>query len=845
MATKHKNIIYILIILVLGFNNIAFCVDTTLYNNINHLPDTLKVNLLNKQAIKFKGASPGKMIEYGKRALILSQKLNYKKGQVQALDNIGNGYSLINNYDKALENYLKSLKIKENIFNEIEIIVTLDNIGDTYENLSKYDKALEYHLKSLKIKENILDEQGVSNSLKSIGVVYYRLNNFEKAIEYYLKSLEISEKFGNKKDISSILNNIGVSYDNLGNYDKALEYHLKSLKIKEEIDDKIGIAYSLNNIGAIYWYSANYDKALEYYLKSLKIKEELGHKKGIAISLFNIGETYLIILNYDKAFFYLEKALILAKETKTKLLIQTIYKTISEYYSSKNDFQKALEYHLLYTEIKDSIYTEKSSKQIAEMQTKYETEKKEKEIEILNKEKQIQNSELKRQRIIVFSIICVLILVLMLVLVIYNRFRLKKKANILLSEQNAEINQQKEEIHTQAEELRKLSIVASETDNAVIIIDEKGEIEWVNEGFNRVFEYNLAEFIELKGSNFFLTSTNPDIEKDINKCKEHKVSVNYISRNRTKSDREIWLQTTLTPILDEQNNIIKYIAIDSDITKLKQIEEEIITRNEHIAIQRNHILKQNNEILASILYASRIQKAILPPDDFLNKIMGEYFVFNKPRDIVSGDFYWASKIFDNIILAVADCTGHGVPGALMSMISFSFLNRIINEKMILEPEEILDQLKKNTINALHQTGHEFEANDGMDIALINLDKKTMKMKFSGAMNPVWFFRNGEFYEIKGDRMSIGYHEDKSRHFMVHEAQMQKGDMIYMFSDGYYDQFGGDEDTRFLKRNFKALLKEIHLLKMPEQKQKLEENYVKWLGKNEQVDDILVMGIRID
>ncbi|MCK4662648.1 MAG: tetratricopeptide repeat protein, partial [Bacteroidales bacterium] len=414
-----------------------------------------KVKVLNVLAEAYKDISPEKIIEYGKQALILSQKLDYKNGEVHALDNIGNGYSLINNYEKALENYLKSLKIKEKIFDEIEIIVTLDNIGAAYKNLSKYDKALEYHLKSLKIKENICDEQGVSNSFKGIGVIYYKLNNFEKAIEYYLKSLKISEKIGNKKNISSILNNIGVSYESSGNYDKGLEYHLKSLKIKEEIDDKIGIAYSLNNIGAICWYSANYDKALEYYLKSLKIKEEIGNKKDISISLFNIGETYLIIQNYDKAFLYLEKALKLAKETKTKLLIQTIYKTISEYYSSKNVFQKALKYHILYTEMKDSIYTEKSSKQIAEMQTKYDTEKKEKEIELLNKEKKIQNSELERQRIIVFSVICFSILILILVFVIYNRFRLKKKANILLSEQNEEIYKQKEEITIQHNKIKK------------------------------------------------------------------------------------------------------------------------------------------------------------------------------------------------------------------------------------------------------------------------------------------------------------------------------------------------------------------------------------------------------
>ena len=444
--------------------------------------DTMKVKVLNALAEAYKEISPEKIIEYGKQALILSQNLEYKKGEIDAFDNIGLGYYSISNYEKALENYLKSLKIKEKIFNEIETIVTLDNIGNAYENLSKYDKALEYHLKSLKIKENICDEQGVSNSLYNIGVVYYRLNNYEKSIEYYLKSLEISEKIGNKKIISSTLNNIGVIYDCLGNYEKALKYHKKALKIKEEIDDKIGIAYSLNNIGAVYWHSVNYDKALEYYLKSLKIKEEIGNKKDIAISFFNIGETYLIIQNYDKAFFYLEKALEFAIETKTKLLIQTIYKTISEYYSSKNDFQKALEYHILYTEIKDSIYTEKSSKQIAEMQTKYETEKKEKEIKLKDLELTKKQGELKLQMLIIYFLFIIFLAIIVFSILLYRQFRQKKLANILLSKQNEEILFKNMEISNQKEEIESALDNLKKTQSRLIQSEKMASISQLTAG---------------------------------------------------------------------------------------------------------------------------------------------------------------------------------------------------------------------------------------------------------------------------------------------------------------------------------------------------------------------------
>ncbi len=407
-----------------------------------------------------------------------------------------------------------------------------------------------------------------------------------------------------------------------------------------------------------------------------------------------------------------------------------------------------------------------------------------------------------------------------------------------------EIEQQKEEILAQSEELKKLSIVASETDNAVIIADKNGNIEWVNDGFTRLLEYTFEEFLSEQGNNLFETSTHKDIANVQKKCIEHKVSVTYSSENKSKSGRDLWLQTTLTPILDDDDNIYKYVAIDSDITKIKRAEEEIIARNNHIAEQRDQILKQNNEIVASILYASRIQKASLPPDDFLDEIFSQYFIFNKPKDIVSGDFYWAAKIKDDIILAVADCTGHGVPGALMSMISVSFLNKIVNEKRILEPNLILDRLKINTINALHQTGGEFESNDGMDVAIIKYNVKTLKSKFAGAMNPIMYIRNGELNEVKGDRMSVGFHEDKDRKFQMQELQMQKNDMFYLFSDGYSDQFGGKDAMRFLKKNFKNLLTEIHQLSMQEQKEKLESAFLSWKGYNKQIDDILVLGVRI-
>ena len=409
----------VLSILLSLFIQLSYSIDynqtDSLENLLETLADSQRVDMLNNLADKYRGIAPGKIIEYGNQALVLSEDLNYIYGKANALKNIGQGYF----------------------------------------NLSDYDNSIDYFFRSLKLMEESVDKKGIAECYHSLGNIYLEVKKYDNALEYYQKSLTIKKEIGNKKNIAATLNNIGVVYLVLGENDKALEYHWESLHLKEKIYDLIGISYSLNNIGYAYFNENNFDKALEYYFKSLNIRRDIGNKKEIAVSLFNIGEAYVKLNDFSRAEDYLSKSLELAKETDAKTLIKDIYYTYTELFNITKDYKKAFEYHVLHTEVKDSIYNKESSLQIAKIQTIYETEKKEKEIEILNKEKQIQNSKLVKQRIIVYSVICFSVLILIIVFVLYNRFRLKKKANILLSEQNFKILQQKEEIFTQAEELSK------------------------------------------------------------------------------------------------------------------------------------------------------------------------------------------------------------------------------------------------------------------------------------------------------------------------------------------------------------------------------------------------------
>jgi serine phosphatase RsbU (regulator of sigma subunit) len=228
----------------------------------------------------------------------------------------------------------------------------------------------------------------------------------------------------------------------------------------------------------------------------------------------------------------------------------------------------------------------------------------------------------------------------------------------------------------------------------------------------------------------------------------------------------------------------------------------------------------------------------------MDKVFPEHFVLWKPRDIVSGDFYWMMQKNNKAILAAADCTGHGVPGAFMSIMGISFLNEIANNKEVQTAAEALNQLRHNVITSLNQEGSETDTKDGMDISLCVYDMDNMMMQFAGAYNPLYMIRDGELSVIKADRMPIGVHERDDRPFTNMEFSMHQGDIFYILSDGYIDQFGGKDGKKFMTKKFKELILEIHHLPMAEQKEVLWEKFLEWRGDIEQVDDIIIIGIKV-
>jgi ligand-binding sensor domain-containing protein/serine phosphatase RsbU (regulator of sigma subunit) len=283
--------------------------------------------------------------------------------------------------------------------------------------------------------------------------------------------------------------------------------------------------------------------------------------------------------------------------------------------------------------------------------------------------------------------------------------------------------------------------------------------------------------------------------------------------------------------------------IEDQKVEIEAQRDEISEQKSYVEEQRDQIAFQNKEITDSILYAKRIQQAVLPGKRTLEKTLPEHFILFKPRDIVSGDFFWVEKSEERIIVCAADCTGHGVPGAFMSLLGLTFLNEIVNHDGILKASRILDRLRTNIIRSMSHKDEDNQARDGMDVALVVIDPQLDILEFAGAYNQLVIFRNGELIEYKADKMPVGKHVGEEGPFTNHKIQLENGDMIYLYTDGFPDQFGGEKGSKYKARPFKRLLTRISGEPAKTQLSLLEMELKTWMGREEQVDDILVMGIR--
>jgi serine phosphatase RsbU (regulator of sigma subunit) len=621
-------------------------------------------------------------------ALRLAQAAQDKKGTGYAYLNIGTIRYLKSRYNEALEIYDSARATLRQLQDKKGEAAVSNAMGAAYWRKGDYVAALNAYLNGLSIAEEHRDKKNEAAAYHGIAAVYRSQNRNAETLSYLQKALAMREEIGDKKGASNTLNSLGICYQTI-NHDSSLFYNLRSMKLKEEINYKKGLSQSIFNIALIYEEQGKFEIAEAYQIKGLKIDEELGDTRGVANSYIGFAGLLRRQKEFSRAIEYNLKAVELHEKVGAKSELLNAYSEIVKTHEAAGNLSETLRWLKKYAELKEETFSESLSKQTAELQAQYETERKNKEIEVLKREQQLQQLDAERQRIIAMFAFALLFSVVAFFL--YS-FLLKQKSNKMLEQKNREISE------------------------------------------------------------------------------------------------------------------------------------------------------KNKNITSSIEYARTIQQAILPESEKIRAIFPEHFILYKPKSIVSGDFYWFCELDDAILLAVIDCTGHGVPGAFMSMIGNALLNEIIIKKRIASPAAALMELHQEVRSALKQNEKEKSNHDGMDISLIRIEKS--KLIFSGAKRPLYVVENGGLSEIRGDRFSIGGRERHlARRYTNHELPLQKGLMIYLTTDGFADQ-SNDKKESFGTKRLKQTLAELGRESAETQKAWLASILEGHQGKEEQRDDITILGIRI-
>ncbi|MES2837256.1 MAG: tetratricopeptide repeat protein [Bacteroidota bacterium] len=626
------------------------------------------------------------------------------------------------------------------------------------------------------------------------------------------------ESLAIKKAMANSYNNIGIISADQGNYNKALENHFASLKIKEEIGYKKGIADSYNNIGIIYWNQGNYDQALENYFASLKIREKTGDKKGIALSYNNIGLIYWNQGNYDQALKNYFASLKIREEIGDKKGFADSYNNIGIIYSAQGKSDKALENYFASLKIREEIGDKQGMAfSYGNIGIIYDNQR--------NYEKALENyfKALKMDE------------------------ELGNKRGVARHLNNIGNSYLKQNKITEAKKQSLMSLsIAKEIgskDQMKYTYYSLSQCDSTAGDWKGAYEYHQL-YSAVKDS-IFNEESNEQITEMSTKYETEKKE-QQIKLIKTEQEK----QTAVAEAESKKQKIIIWSVVSGLLLVL--VLAVFIFRSLRSSQKQKHIIEEqkllveekHKEISDSINYAERIQRALLASTKMLDENLNDYFILFKPKDIVSGDFYWATKLSNNnFALVTADSTGHGVPGAIMSILNIACLDKAVT-KGITSPELILNETRKLVIENLKNDGSEEGGKDGMDGNLISFDFENKTMQCASANNPIWIIRKGKLIEIKSDRMPIGKHDKDKIPFSLQTINLQSGDLIYTLTDGFADQFGGHSGKKFKYKRLQELLLCIADDSLTVQQEKLNAALENWKGNLEQVDDVCIVGIRV-
>lgn len=612
--------------------------------------------------------------------------------------------------------------------------------------------------------------------------------DLQKGLDYIRQADSLTRKLNFEKGFASIDNTYGSIYMDLGMHNDAMVHFLHGIKVAEKYHVDHELANLLSNLAVLQQRRKEFKKATGSYKEAIAIL--LRNKDSLRLfgMMNNLASNYYEQHELDSAIYYYNICMQYNLSAKKELSLAYNYLNISDIYRDRNNISKAMQY-------------------------------------IENAERIARDN--KNNYVLSYA--------------------LAQKADVLISQKNFS-----KALQVIAEALD----IAKNSSDLEIIQNCELKLSNVYEGLgdyhNSLVHYRLY------------TDAKDSIMSSDNNKQIHSLEAQYGAEKKEKENKLLQAQNDLNlGTIRHQKTLTWLIAAGLLLSlcfvffvlrgyRQKQKANELITlqkeeveKQKSLVEQKSLLLEEKNkEVFDSIHYAKRIQRVLLTSEGYLKKIFPQHFVLYKPKDIVSGDFYWSVKQDNKVFIATADCTGHGVPGAFMSLVGISFLNEIVIERKITSPEKILGQLREQIIHALNPEDATEESKDGMDIALCCYDFERMQLSFASANNPLYLIRDNVLTELRPDKFPVGKYQEELTPFSLQTIDLKPGDAVYTFTDGYADQFGGINGKKYKYKQLREKLLQVHQLPLEEQKQTLDRGIESWRGKLEQVDDILIIGVRV-
>jgi serine phosphatase RsbU (regulator of sigma subunit) len=660
------------------------------------------------------------------------------------------------------------------------------------------------------------DKHKLANIYEKLGNIFYANDDGENALRNYQEALKLYEELGDTKGAATLYSNIGEMYFDQSNYVKALDYLRKSLTNQEKLADQSGIVRATLKMAEVYAKKGDIRTAREYNLKALEMAETLDDEKLVGNALSNLGDVFVSLEDYQGALQYTLRSLEIKRGSGDKNGMAHVLTTMGSIYTKLGQYDKATTYFQEGLKIAQAINARQLELNLYFSLFEYHELKGDfKKALDYHKDYVILKDSL------------------------YNIARDKQLSELSVryesskkEKENLALQQKVKEDQTSIQGRNQLLIAAGI--GLLVVLVLLGLIYRDNQKIKQQNTLLKKDEIEIKRKNEELERQRAEIDK-----RQAEIVVQNTELEKRQEE------------IEEKSEQLGFAYNEINNTNAELREQKAAIKQQNVELSH-----KNFQITESIRYAKDIQEVFLPSEQRMQEALGEYFVLSKPKEIVSGDFYWLSQKENNggkkTILITADCTGHGVPGALVSTIGGSILNQLINERGMTEPSEILYALNDSFVEVLQQ--EQSNIGDSMDISLCIIDHENRKVAFAGAKTPVFYVQNGEIHEIKGNPRHIGgLNRQRKRNvsFTTTEFDISTPTMLYMISDGYYHQFGGLPFRKFMRDSFKNLLLEISTESLEIQKQTLETTLNDWVTQTDasvspfpQIDDILIVGVKL-